>query len=230
MEKRPLWFRIYGRIVRLFTSRPRFVYLGEQVNEPSLILTNHEAAAGPLTWEFYFDRPKRFWSAHEMTEGLLSVFRYLAYLYFPEKKHFGRVLSPIFAFFAAPFVSLFFTGLKPVPTYRDASGFIRTVRESCDTVTGGRSILLFPEDSSHGYAKRLGTIHSGFVVFCERMLRKGVDLPVFVAFYSKKKRVILVDAPIRYSALRESCRDRDAVADALRVRLNELADIVEKEA
>ncbi|MCR5611436.1 MAG: hypothetical protein K6F68_06365 [Clostridiales bacterium] len=227
MRKKARWFSLYRRLVGLFTSRPRFVYLGEKVSEPSVILSNHEAAAGPLTWERYFDMPKRFWAAHEMTEGVRSVFRYLAYYYFPDKKHFNKAISKFFAFFASPFVSLYYRGLKPIATFRDALGFVRTIRESRRALDEGESVILFPEDSSKGYSDRLKSIHSGFAVFCERMLRRGRDLNVVLTYFSRKKRTVLIDRPFKYSELRRRFGGAAGIAEAARRRINQLADIAE---
>lgn len=227
MAGRNGWFSAYRGLIGLFTPRPKFVYLGETVSEPSLILSNHEAAAGPLTWERYFNKPKRFWAAHEMTEGIRPVFRYLAYYYFPDKKHLPKTLARIVGFIASPFVSLYYSGLRPIATFRDAVKFMQTIRESSGVIEDGSSVILFPEDSSKGYLKKPELFHSGFVAFCERMLRKGRDLPVFVTYFSKKRRLVLVDRPRRYSELRRKFGSRDAIAEALRRRLNELADMTE---
>lgn len=227
MRKRSLWFSAYRRLVGLFTARPRFVYLGEKVSEPSVILSNHEASAGPLTWERFFEGPKRFWAAHEMTEGVRSVFRYLAYYYFPEKKHLPKAISVLIGAVASPFVSLYYAGLKPIATFRDTKGFVRTIRESRTALDEGESVILFPEDSSKGYSDRLHSVHAGFAVFCERMLRRGRDLNVVLTYFSRKKRTVLIDRPFKYSELRRRFGGAAGIAEAARRRINQLADIAE---
>jgi len=227
MRERALWFSAYRIIVGLFTARPKFVYLGDEVSEPSVILSNHEAASGPLTWERYFNSPKKFWVTHEMTDGMRSVFRYLAYRYFPDKKHLPKVLSVIFAFVATPFVSLYYSGLKPIATSRNAGGFIRTIHESRLALDKGESVVLFPEDSSNGYKERLQSIHSGFAVFCERMFRKGRDLNIVLAYFSKKTHTIYIDSPIRYSEFKNRFGDIKLISEAVLKRINELGDIAE---
>lgn len=227
MKKASRWYSFYRALVGLFVARAKFVYLGEKVNEPSIILSNHEAAAGPLTWEFNFKKPRIFWATHQMTENVRSVFRYLAYYYFPCKKHIPKVVSVPLGFIASPFVRLFFKGLNTVPVYDEAVKYVRTVGESQNAIEVGENVIVFPEDSSAGYFKRIGKVFPGFVVLLERLFRKGRDLHVYAAYYSKKKRAVIVDAPVRYSALRKRYSDRNAIAEAMRVRINELADRIE---
>lgn len=226
MEKKPLWYRLYGKVVKLFlTKKTKLVNLGAPIEGPSIIISNHEGAAGPLTWEFYLKQPKRFWSTHEMTEGVKPVFRYLAYYYFPEKKHFPKLLSRFIGFIGSPFVSLTFKGMTPIPTHDSAMKLVSTLRMSEAELKDGKAIIIFPEDSSKGYFEKPVFFYSGFAVLCERMLAKGIDLPVYVAYFSREKRVITIDAPVMFSKLKESIGARDEIAEALRLRMNELADL-----
>ena len=228
-KNKSFFIKAYGGIVKIFTAPTSFVYLGEKAEEPSLFLSNHAAAAGPLTWQYRFDKAKRFWATHENTEGVKSVYRYMSRIYFHRKRHISMLLSKVFAFFASPFISLFFTYVDPIPTFKDdAARFIGTLRESCDTLASGESIVVFPEDSSQGYFEKPKKFFAGFAVLGERMLRKGVDIPVFVSYFSKQKHTVLVDSPIRYSALKQLHGNSELIAEALRQRLNELADMVKE--
>ena len=225
-KKQPLWFELYKGIIGLFVAKPRFIHLGGGVEEPSLLISNHEGAAGPLTWEIRWKGQKKFWVAHENTEGIKAVFRYLAYLYFPQKKHLPKLLSVVVAFITCPFVSLFFKGLDPLPTYTDAAEkLISTIRRTESELVGGSSIVIFPEDSSHGYFKKPKRFFAGFVLLCERLLKNGVDVQVFVTYFSKKRRTVIFDKPVRYSVLRRIHGSREVIAERLRQRLCELADM-----
>ncbi|MBO6060849.1 MAG: hypothetical protein J6P98_01850 [Clostridia bacterium] len=227
-RKIPAWFRAYRAVIRLFVKKPRFVRLGSEEEEPSVIVSNHEGAAGPMTWEMYYSKLKTFWVAHENTEGLRSVYRYLAHLYFPQKKHILKWLSAAFAFVASPFVWLFYVGLSAIPTYSAPDKLISTVRMSETELTHGCSVIIFPEDSSSGYFKKPAKFFGGFVLLCDRMLKKGVDLPVLVTYFSKKRRILVFDEPIRYSVLRRLHGSREVIAEKLRQRMCELADISDR--
>jgi len=221
------FIKAYGRLVKLFTSPARFVYLGGEIEGPALILSNHSAAAGPLTWHYWFNKPKRFWATHENTEGVKAVYRYLADIYFSKKRHINAAVSKVLAFFASPFISLFFKYIAPIPTYKDdAIKLVGTLRQSLKTIKKGESIVIFPEDSSEGYFDKPKRFFSGFVVLGERLLQKGVDIPVVVSYFSNKKHKVIMDKPILFSALKKLHNDRENLAEAVRQRLNELADMV----
>ena len=226
MEKKPLWYRFYGKLVKLvMTKKTSIRCLGAPIEGPSLVLSNHEGAAGPLTWEYHLDRPKKFWTAYEMTAGLRSVYRYLAFYYFPEKKHFSRFFSRVVGFVGSPFVHLVYKGMAPIPTSNTPRKLVSTLRASENALKAGYTMIVFPEDSSKGYFEKPKYFFSGFVVLGERMLTKGVDLPVYTAYFSKKKRTITVDAPVSFSSLRARCESREEISEALRLRMNELADL-----
>lgn len=226
MEKKPLWYRFYGRIVKFFMTRKTSIdFLGSPINGPSIVISNHEGAAGPLTWEYNLKTPKKFWSTHEMTEGVKPVFRYLAYYYFPEKKHFSKFFSRFIGFVGSPFVSLAFKGMAPIATHNSAMKLVSTLRASETALNDGNTLIIFPEDSSKGYFEKPKFFFSGFVVLGERMLAKGIDLPVYTAYFSKIKRKIIVDSPVMFSKLKERFGEREKVSENLRLRMNELADM-----
>ncbi|MBR0189355.1 MAG: hypothetical protein IJQ23_03085, partial [Clostridia bacterium] len=85
------------------------------------------------------------------------------------------------------------------------------------------SIVIFTEDSSNGYLEQLKFVFGGFAVLCERLYKKGRDVPVACCYYYKKTRVCVVDNPIKYSVLRGTTFDRDALAERMMKRINELA-------
>ena len=220
--KRKRWFKIYKCIIRPFIKKPRFKYLGEKISEPSIILSNHVGAKAPLSWEIFFKHPFRFWGTYEMTSGIKSVYKYLSTTYFHQKKHMNRVLAKIIAFVACPFVNLFYKGMRLIPTYRDAR-LKGTINQSEKTIEKGGNLIIFPEDSAKGYFDTLKTFYGGFVVFAERMLNKGKDLRIYVAYLHRKAHTFIIDKPQRYSSLRGEIYDKNVIAEKLCHRANELA-------
>lgn len=226
---RKKWFEFVKSILKVFVRKPKFTYLGEKVTQPSIILSNHEGAFAPVKWELYFDMPFRFWGTAEMNMGLKSTFKYLKNIYFPQKRHIPRFFSAIFAFFASPFVNLFYKGLSLISTYNDVR-LKSTISESMRALSNGESIIIFPEDSSDGYHQHLKKFFSGFVVFGKKCLASGIDLPVFASFYDKKSKQFLIDKPIMFSKLESSGLSRDQIAQLMCERTNELSNqLIKKE-
>ena len=93
--------------------------------------------------------------------------------------------------------------------------FTQTLRESISTLENEESIIIFPEDSAKGYLDGLEGFHAGFTLLAERCLKKGMDVPIYVAYYQKEKKRYLVDKPVMLSELFEHGSDRFAIAQAL---------------
>ena len=69
------WFRCLKKIMRLFIKKSDFVYLGDKIEEPTIILSNHVGTSAPLAWELYGETRFRFWGAAEMNSGLIKLYK-----------------------------------------------------------------------------------------------------------------------------------------------------------
>lgn len=217
------WFKNYKKIISIFFSKPKFVYLGEKITEPSIILSNHVGAKAPVRWEIYFDQSFRFWGVSDMTQGFRAVHKYLTTTYFHQKKHFNVVFAHIIGTIATPFVNLFYRGMNLIPTYNDVR-FTITIHESIKTVQNGSNLIIFPEDSSEGYKDHLTHFFAGFVTLAEKIYRKGIDIPIFASYYQRHSNTFVIDKGIRYSKLKERFKEPSAIALAMKDRINELAE------
>ena len=221
---RPRWFAIIKGLLKIFIRKPKFIYLGDEIKERSLILSNHVGAKGPLAWELYFKSPFRFWGTYEMNSSLPKVYVYLSKIYFHQKKHWPLWLSRILCVIAAPLLWVFYRGLNLISTYPDYR-FRNTVKTSVEEIENNRSIVVFPEDSSNGYHDKLTMFFAGFVVFAKKCYKKGYDLPIYVAYLKKKTKEMIIDKPVLYSELANLELSQQEIADKLCDRMNELADL-----
>ena len=221
IKKRKWWFRGLKRIMRIRYKRPTFVYLGEEIQDPCIILSNHEGTDAPMSLEIYTNNPIRMWGAHEMNSGLVKMYKYQSRVYFHEKKHWNLNLARLFCLIASPLTNIFYKGLNLISTYRD-SRFIKTIRESVDAIKNGESIVIYPEMSDKGYLAELEGFHAGFVVLADKCLKMGIDIPIHVTYYKKKEKIYIFDKPIRYSELVNEGLSRDEIANKLLLRCNEL--------
>ena len=111
--------------------------------------------------------------------------------------------------------------MELISTYKDAR-FVKTIRETIDALNDGDNIVIFPEVSDKGYLPELEGFHSGFVVLGDQCLKKGIDIPVHVAYYKKDINVYVIDAPVKYSVLKEKYKTREEISHQLCLRCNEL--------
>ena len=222
IRNRKRWFCILKGFLKIFIKKPRYVYLGEEFDdEPSIILSNHVGAKGPLTHELYFPKPFRFWGTYEMNSGLKGVYKYLTEVYYTQKKHWKPFPAKLFCLIAAPLTNLFYKGLNLISTYPDFR-FRKTLSESMKTVKEGQSLIIFPEDSSNGYFDELSKFFAGFVTFAQAALKRGMDLKIYQSYFRKKDKVFIIDKPIRFSELIKNFESKQALADLICDRVNEL--------
>lgn len=220
-KKRKWWFRFLLKLMKGRYKEPKFVYLGEEISTGGIILSNHEGTDAPISLEMYVDRPLRMWGAHEMNSGLVKMYKYQTRVYYHEKKHWNLHLARLFCLIASPLTNLFYSGFDLISTYRDGR-FLKTLRESVEALQQGDNIVIFPEDSTEGYKAELDGFYQGFVALAELAYKKGMDVPIYVTYFQKAKRVYVVDKPVLYSTLRQECASREEMADRLVKRCNEL--------
>ncbi|MBQ9793009.1 MAG: hypothetical protein IJW32_04640 [Clostridia bacterium] len=226
-KNRKFWFRCLKGFLKIFVRRPKFIYLGEQINTPSIILSNHVGAKGPVKLELYLNTQFRFWGTYEMNSNLKSIYKYLSNIYFYKKKHMPKFLAKIVGFIACPFLKLFYSGLNLISTYPDVR-FRKTLRESLNTINSSQNLIIFPEDSSNGYHDTLLSFYSGFVFFADICLKQGLDLPIYVMYFKKKQNTFIVDKPIKYSELAKMNLDKKEIAKLLCDKANSLAEVENK--
>lgn len=220
-KKRKAYFELMKKMMKGRYKKPRYVYLGEEINGPSVILSNHEGTDAPMALEIYMDKPLRMWGAHEMNSGLIKMYKYQSRVYYHEKKHWNIHLARLFCLIASPLTNLFYSGLDLISTYRDGR-FIKTIRETIESLKQGDNIVIYPEHSEKGYLKELEGFHAGFVLLCEQALKEGLDIPIYVSYFKKEENTYVFDAPIKYSVLKEKYKTRDEISHQLCLRCNEL--------
>lgn len=218
---RSKWHICFITFLKLFVKKPKFVYLGERVEDGSIILSNHVGMSGPVRWEMYFDQPNRIWGTYEMDSDLKTVYNYMSDVFLQQKHHWKKFWAKLASIFAGPFMYLYYRGYNIIPTYKDI-GFRKTLAESYKTIENGANVIIFPEDSSEGYNDEIERFISGFVVFAEYCLKKGKDVKIYACAFNKKKNTLTIDNPVKYSALKEEYADRDEIAKALCDRTNEI--------
>lgn len=225
INRNPFW-RFLSSIIRIFTKKPKYVFLGEEFKDQSLYVSNHVGAKVPLALELYFPKLFRFWGVHSMNDNFKARYKYLSITYFHEKKHINKTLARIIAVVATPVLGVFYWGIRLLPTYNDAR-LIPTIRKSIDILKENQSIVIFPEDSSTGYHDVLTHYFPGFVLLAKKAFQQGIDLDIYNMYFQKKHRRFIVDKPIKYSELIKQNISGEEIAEMFRIRANELGQMTE---
>lgn len=222
--KRKLYFRILTKLMKVKYKKPTFIYLGEEIKNGGVILSNHEGTDAPMAFEMYHSAPIKMWGTGEMNSGLRKLYKYQSSVYYHEKKHWNIHLARLFCLIASPLTWLFYSGLDLISTYQDAR-FVKTVRESIDSINRGYNIIIYPEVSDKGYLPVLEGFHEGCVMFAEICKKHGIDLPIYVSYFRKSDNVYIIDSPVNYSALSANGETRAEIAQKLCDRCNELGQM-----
>lgn len=220
-QNRKWWFKLIKKLMLCRYKEPRFVYLGDEIEKGSLILSNHEGTDAPMSLEIYLNKPIRMWGAHEMNSGLIKMYKYQTKVYYHEKKHWNIHLARLFCLIASPVTNVFYKGLNLISTYKDAR-FRRTIKESLEALNNGENIVIFPEDSTKGYLEELEGFYGGFVVLAEICKKRKIDVPIFVTYFRKKDLTYIIDKPVLYSELSKDGASREDIAKKLVERCNVL--------
>ena len=224
VNKRKWWFRVLKKIMKIRYKEPQFIYLGEEIKDGSIILSNHEGTDAPMSLEIYLDKPIRMWGAHEMNSGVVSMYKYQSRVYYHEKKGWNLFLARLFCLIASPLTNLFYKGLNLISTYKDIR-FVKTIKESVKTIKNKESIVIYPEDSKNGYLEQLEGFFAGFVMLADRLKKEGIDVAIYVSYFKKKECVYIIDEPVMYSQLIKNGASREEIANILCTRCNELGKI-----
>ena len=228
-KNRSKTFEFFKRFLRIFKRKPKFVFLGEEFQENSIYLCNHAGASSPLTLELYFPLEMRFWGTHEMNEGFKERYKYLSNVYFHQKRHLPLWFSKFISIFATPFMGMFYKGIRLISTYTDGR-LVTTIKKSLKLLfETNESLIIFPEDSSHGYYDFLKGFHPGFYALSKKALKDGKDLSIYLMYYQRINKRIIVDKPIKFSKLQEVNSDMRDVAEKYRLRANVIASFTDKD-
>jgi len=226
--KRKKWFEFVKKIMRVFIKKTEFTYIGGEITEPTIIISNHASTSAPLAWELYSGVSFRFWGAHEMNEGLVNLYKYQTKVYYHEKKHWNLFLARLFCLIASPLTNMFYKGLNLISTYKD-SRLKKTIRESVETLNNGQNVILFPEDSTKGYLDQLEGLHDGFLLLADVCKKRGMDLPIRASYYRKSEKRYVVGEKIMLSELLGRGLSREEISREMLDRINELYQLSDEE-
>lgn len=223
-HNRSFAWRIVRCFLKLFKRKPKFIFLGEGFKDQAICLSNHVGAHGPLVLELYFPKLFRFWGIHNMNEGARARFKYLSTIYFHEKKHLPKFLAFFISIFATPVMGIFYLGIRLLSTYNDPR-LVKTFHKSLEVLKKGQNIIIFPENSSDGYHDVLKEYFAGFYILAKKAYEKGMDLDIYNMYINKKKRIVVVDKPIKFSELLKLNKKKEEVAEMFKERANELGSM-----
>ncbi len=213
--------RVIMAIMRIFKKKP--VIIGNtNLPEKAIYISNHNAAAGPISLSLYFPSLYIPWGAHQMTENVRARWKYLYHVFYRKQLEFGKSAAFILSTLCAPFSKLVFIAMHVIPTYRDLR-LLHTIDISIKHLDVGNSILIFPEELEEGYKEILEKYQAGFVLLAKQYLQKrNIDLPVIPIYFSKKENIIII-GEVRYcKEMFEQGMNRNKITEFFLLQTNQL--------
>lgn len=216
------FFRVYRAVIKFFKKEVAFYHVGKKEPAGTLILSNHEASKGPLAWELFYNKRVRMMGTEEMNSGFKRLYQYQTRIYYHQKHKWNLTLARVFCLLASPIVYFFYKGLQLI-SIRKGLALKQTIDDACTALLEFRErVVIFPEDSSQGYFREITEFKPGFLLICEKAFKRGHDMTLAVAYVKNEENTCLIDEPIKYSKLLERHKTREKIAEALRLRCNEL--------
>lgn len=223
-ERKP-FFRFIKSILRLFIKPPKIHNRNDSLAEGAIFICNHVGSTVPLKLELYLRQPFKFWGTYEMTISSNARYDYLANNYFHKKKHNPKAVAHLKAFFANPFVGMFYKGMQLIPTYQDGR-LLKTIKYSMNYLNANKSLVIFPENSSDGYHEVLTEYHAGFLFLAKHFYQKTKrNIPIYNMYYRKKDNTLVIDKVYTIEDLLSDSRDIREIAADFKNRANELSTI-----
>lgn len=216
------FFRFLRNFVKLFKKRPLIYDHNEDIVGPAIFVSNHSGAAGPMDLSMFFPYYFVPWGAHEMRGNYRTRWKYLYYVFYQQKLHYGKFKSFFLATILAVINPFLYANMRLIPTYQDIR-FKKSLRESLTYLDDGIPILVFPEDSSEGYFDTIIKFNEGVVVLADYVDKhRNLNIPIYPVYYSKRAREIEIGKPAYYRDLKAKGHTRSEIADILRKHVNTL--------
>jgi hypothetical protein len=189
---------------------------------PAVYICRHSNHRGPMIAMANIPIHVRLWALSPFLERK-SCYAHYSTVTFRERFKWSRAKAKVVSFIiAAPFTRLV-RSLGAIPVYRRSLEITRTLRMSADALTGGDSILLFPDVNFINTDQSVGELYPGFLmlerVYYARANRHMTLIPLHI---SKKNRRLYTGQPISFSGNRDFLADRGLVLSRLTDELNRL--------
>lgn len=220
-HRQPIW-KVFKFIFKPFFYVKNVQFLGEKFPEKCIIISNHNNKKGPMVYEFSLPTSHVTWGAYQMLGSYKMRFKYLRDVLYIQKNGVKKWKATLKAGFEAIFSIYTYRGMKVLPSFPDAR-FRKSLQYSIECLDAGFAISLYPEDSNQGYFDEMKHFFPGFVMLAEQYYKRtGEDLPIFTAYYGRKKKKIVVGKPLYVQDFVKQGLKRDEIAEKFRLEVNQL--------
>ena len=205
-------YKPFKLIMKIFFKKPKqLINLAGDIEDKSIILSNHSAKSGPPALDLYFPKKTAKWGAYEMFGNYRMRRKYLRDILYIKKCGASRFKASILSTILAPFNRMMYKAIWAIPSFPDMR-LLKTLRYSQMALDANIPVMIYPENSNEGYKDVLTEFFPGFVMLSDKYYHiYGVDLPVYPVYYSIKKRIMVIDKPMYVQKLKEQGYTREEI-------------------
>lgn len=213
-------FKIIKGIVKLVYPRVEFV--GDIPEEPVIFVGNHAQMNSPIIFEIYPPVKLRMWCAGALFK-LKDAPSYAYTDFWSNKPRYIRLFFKVLSYVIAPLCVIVFNNAKTIGVWHDTR-IITTFRKTVETLSGGESVVIFPEHLEK-HNNIVYDFQTRFVDVAKLYYKKTGKCVKFVPVYvaPKLKKVFFGDS-IEFSPERKIDEHRIEICNYLMDAITDIAE------
>ena len=204
----------------IFNRKPKYIFSEDLSKiDNAIIICNHNYERGPTKWSNHFKYDIVMWGNHTFCESKRKSGKALEDAMIRGGR--SKFISKIVGFIAGPFIYFGFKHSGVIPVYRDMRMYI-TIQKSITEYENGHSVLIFPENSVHGFKYEIEEMMPGFLLFAKQLKERGHDPYIICAEQSPKSKMIILEKAQKLSELEQICKNDEEILEYCRLKINNI--------
>lgn len=191
-------FKAVRTLVWLFYPKTEIIGL-DKISAPSIIVGNHAKMNGPIVGELYFPKNCYTWCASQMMH-IKEVPEYAFNDFWSEKPKYIRWFYRLLSYIIAPLSVAVFNNARTIPVYRDMR-VVNTFRKTSEKISGGNSIIIFPEHNVP-YNNIICEFQESFISVAKHHYKRTGEEISFVPLYiAPALKKAFLGEPVKFNSL-----------------------------
>ncbi len=155
------FYNIIKTIVWLFTKKYKF-NVGKPEDEPNFYVCRHKNMKGVISVMKSSNFDMHPFILHVFSTYKSAFSHFYTYT-FTKRFKLNKILSFPLSIICSFFMVLLFKSAKAIPTYRNSAKAIITLKECCNRLLNGESVIVFPDVDYTSTDDLVGEIYQGFL-------------------------------------------------------------------
>lgn len=220
-KKKPLLFRFFVGIVRIFYRKRKIIGAENLPKAPSLIISNHAQMHGPVSNELFFPTNKRIWCIGQMM-NLKETPEYAYQDFWSKKPKCTKWFYKIVAYIMAPLLYYLMSRADTIAVYKD-SRIITTFKHTVESLNDGNHIIIFPECPTE-YNEIINEFQDKYIDVARLYYKRYNRELEFVPMYnSPTLKTMILGNPIKFDHNMDMEEQRKVINNHLKSEITRLA-------